>query len=437
MHSNDFAKGSIPQTKKISTLTSLRFPNFRWLFIANILGNAGQWIQQITLNWLVYDITGSGTILGTINMVRSISSLSMIPASGILIDRFKRRHVFLLENSVLFTITLILGLLLLSGHSHISYLFIFSFVAGLVQTVNQALRQVLVFDLVPRSHTPNAMALIQTGWSIMRSFGPMLGGFLILWLGPGGNFLIQAGAYALIFISIAKIQFQPRTNGAVHGSSLQNFKEGILYLKKEHVTRTFMFMGFVLPLFIVPIYTILPPIYAVKIFGDNSGRILGFLMGAVGVGGIIGGIVTASLGHLQRRGILQLTALFLQSITLLGFAFCTNLWMALFCLALSGFFEIIFLVTNQTLLQLSVPDNLRGRITSVVNLNAALAPMGGLIAGIISDRFGGPKVATIILATITAAIAIGALLFSSTIRNYKLSQAMTQKVIKPPANTDT
>jgi MFS family permease len=366
-------------------------------------------------------MTGSGTILGTINMVRAVSSLSMIPVSGILIDRFKRRHIFLFDNSVLFIITLLLGLLLVSGHSHISYLFIFSLLGGLVQTVNQALRQVLVFDMVPRSHTPNAVALIQTGWSIMRSFGPLLGGFLILWFGPGGNFLVQAGAYALIFISIVNIQFQSQITETVHGSPLQSFKEGISYIRKEHVTRTFMFMGFVLPLLIAPIYTILPPIFAVKVFGDNSGKILGFLMGAVGIGGIIGGIVTASLGHMQRRGILQLSALFLQSITLIAFAFCSNLWMALFFLMLSGFFEIIFMTTNQTLLQLSIPDNLRGRITSVVNLNSALAPMGGLIAGTISDFLGGPKVATIILATITAVIAASAFLFSSTIRNYKLN----------------
>jgi MFS family permease len=186
-----------------------------------------------------------------------------------------------------------------------------------------------------------------------------------------------------------------------------------------------MMLGFVLPLFIIPIFHILPPIYAVEIFGDESGRVLGFLMASVGIGGIAGGIVTASLGNLERRGLLQLGSLFLLSMSLIGFAFSTTLLVALLFLALAGFFELIFLTTNQTLLQLSIPDNLRGRVTSVVNLNVALMPLGGLIAGVGSDLLGGPKIITIVLAGIPAAIVILVFLFSPTIRNYRLSQAIS------------
>jgi MFS family permease len=162
----------------------------------------------------------------------------------------------------------------------------------------------------------------------------------------------------------------------------------------------------------------------VEVFGDDSGKILGFLMASVGVGGIIGGVVVASLGNLQRRGLLQLVSLFMLSLTLIGFAFSTQLWISLPLLALSGFFEIIFLTTNQTLLQLSIPDNLRGRVTSVVNLNAALSPLGGLMAGVGSDLLGGPRTITIVLAGIAAAIAVFVLLCSPTVRNYRLSHGM-------------
>lgn len=410
--------------EKISTLRSLSIRNFRLLLTGTVLSNAGQWIQQVTLSWLVYDITGSGTILGTISLVRSAASLGMIPMAGILIDRLKRRKLLMLENGFLFSITFTLGLLLLLGYQHIWFLFIFAFMAGMVQTVDMALRQVLVFDLVPRSQTPNALALIQTGWSLMRSFGPMLGGFLILWIGPGGNFIVQSSAYALIVVTIMQIRFPLQKTGIVSVSPLENIKEGIGHVMKERITRTFTFMGFILPLFIIPIFTILPPIYAVEVFGDESGKILGFLLASVGVGGIIGGVVTASLGNLQRRGLLQLAALFMLSLSLIGFAFSTQLWISLIMLALAGFFEIIFLTTNQTLLQLSIPDNLRGRVTSVVNLNAALSPLGGLMAGVGSDLLGGPKMITIVMASIAATIAVLVLLFSSTVRNYRLSQGI-------------
>ncbi len=418
------AGGSSTPGKKIGTFASLRIRNFRFLLVGTTLANAAMWIQQVTLSWLVYDLTGSGTILGTINLVRSAASLGMVPMAGLLIDRLNRRKLLLIENGWLCTITATLGLTLLLGHASISYLFVFAFLGGMAQTVDMALRQVLVFDLVPRSHTPNGVALVQTGWSLMRSFGPGVGGFLLLWLGPGGNFLIQASAYVLIAITILQIHFPARKSDAVRRSPLDNIKEGIRHIVKERTTRAFMMMGFVLPLFIIPIFTILPPIYAVEVFGDESGKTLGFLMASVGVGGIGGGFVTASLGHLERRGLLQLACLFLLSLSLIGFAFSTTLLLSLLLLALSGFFEMIFLTTNQTLLQLSIPDDLRGRVTSVVNLNMGLMPLGGLIAGAGSDLLGGPKMITIIMAGIAAATAVFVLLYSPTIRDYRLSHAM-------------
>jgi predicted MFS family arabinose efflux permease len=317
--------------------------------------------------------------------------------------------------------------MLLFSQAQVSYLFIFSFLSGMAMALNMPIRQVVVFDLVPRAYTPNAMALVQTGWSLMRSFGPAIGGFLIVWLGPEGNFLFMAGAYALIAITVIQIQFPPRRTSVTTNSPFQNIKEGIKYVAKERVTRTFMLMGFVLPLFIIPIFTILPPIYAKDVFTGKA-DVLGLLMAFVGVGGIFGGVVTASLGRVERRGLIQLVSLFLLSLSLIGFAFCTELWTALLCLALAGFFEIIFLTTNQTLLQLSIPDELRGRVTSIVNLNAALSPLGGLVAGIGSDLLDGPKTITIILCSIAAAIAILVFLFSPTVRNYRLSKAISTEL---------
>jgi MFS family permease len=420
----DAAGGSSIPGETISTFASLRIRNFRFLLVGTTLSNAAMWIQQVTLGWLVYDLTGSGTILGTINFIRSVASLGIIPVAGLLIDRLDRRKLLLIENGWLCTITATLGFTLLFGHASISYLFVFAFLGGMAYTVDMALRQVLVFDLVPRSHTPNGVALIQTGWGLMRSFGPGIGGFLLLWFGPGGNFLVQASAYVLIAITILQIHFPARKSDAARGSPLENIKEGIRHIVKDRTTRAFMLIGFALPLFIIPIFTILPPIYAVEVFGDESGKTLGFLMASVGVGGIGGGFVIASLGHLERRGLLQIASLFLLSLSLISFAFSTTLLVALLFLALAGFFEMIFLTTNQTLLQLSIPDNIRGRVTSVVNLNTVLAPLGGLMAGGGSDLLGGPKMITIIMASIAAAIAVFVLLYSPTIRNYRLSHAI-------------
>lgn len=405
------------------TFASLAVPGFRLLLIGTVLSNAAQWVQQVTLNWLVYDLTGSGTMLGSVNLVRAFAALAMIPVAGDLIDRMRRRHIMVATNSWLLAITLALGCALLFGYTRVWIVFVFSFLAGLALSVDLNLRQVAVFDLLPRRLTPNGLAVIQIGWSLMRSFGPGIGGFLILWFGPGGNFILQAGAYFLIAFTITRIHFPDRRSEA-RRSSMENILEGIRYVARGRTTRTFMILGLVLPLFIIPIYVILPPVYAVEVFGDKSGRVLGILMSSVGVGGIFGGLVTASLGRVERRGLVQLTSLLLLGLTLISFAMCSALWGALLLLMLSGFFEMIFLTTNQTLLQLSIPDNLRGRVTSIVNLNAALSPLGGLVAGLGSDLLGGPRTITIIFAGISAATAVCFFLGSKVVRKYRLSEAL-------------
>jgi predicted MFS family arabinose efflux permease len=283
----------------------------------------------------------------------------------------------LISNCWLFAITLTLGISLILGPPHLYYLFIFSFLGGLAQTIDNTLRQVVVFNLVPRASTPNALALIQTGWGLMRSIGPAIGGFLILWFGAGGNFLVQACAYILVMFSILKIQFGKSKTGTNQNSPLQNIREGLHYLAKERATQTFMVMGFVLPLFIIPVFNVLNPIYAKDVFHGGPDT-LGLLMAFTGIGGILGGLFTASLNRVESRGLIQLTALFILGLLLVGLAFMTQLWNALLLFVAVGFFEMIFLTTNQTLLQLSIPNSLRGRVTAVVNLNAALIPMGGL-----------------------------------------------------------
>jgi sugar phosphate permease len=153
----------------------------------------------------------------------------------------------------------------------------------------------------------------------------------------------------------------------------------------------------------------------------------------MGVGGILGGVAAAFLSRLERWGLVQLASIFLLSLSLLAFAFTTKLWIALLLLSLGGFFEAISLATNQTLLQLSIPNELRGRVTSAVNLGNALFILGSLLAGVGSDLFGGPKMITIILAGTAAGICILIFMLSSTVRNYRLSEGIASNSARKPS----
>lgn len=146
-------------------------------------------------------------MLGTFSTIRSVTAIGMIPAAGVLTDRVERRKMMMITNAWLFVVTLLFGLLLITGHSKLSYLVIFAFFVSLTYTIDQTLKQIVIFDLVPRAVTPNEIALLLTGSAMMRSFGPAIGGVLIIWVGPGGNFLVQAFAYLLIAITIMQLRF--------------------------------------------------------------------------------------------------------------------------------------------------------------------------------------------------------------------------------------
>lgn len=398
--------------------------NFAWFLSGTTLSNAGQWIQQVTLSWLIYELTGSGAMLGTLNLVRSLATLGLAPIAGVAIDRFSRRGLLLATSGWLFSISALFGVILTFNPGLIWPLFVFSFLGGVAQAVSQPLRQTVVFDLVQRAYVPSAVALVQTGWAVMRSLGPALGGFLILWVGPEGNFFVQAGAYALVAFTILKMSFPPERVALPAGNTRGNLIEGLRYVIAEPTTRAFVLMGWVLPLFIIPTFSALTPIYAKDIFGGGPDT-LGALLSAVGVGGIAGGFVTTALGRVERRGAIQLGALLLLSFSLIGFGLSTALWTALVCLGLAGFFEMIFLTTNQTLLQLSIPNELRGRVTGIITLNAGLMPVGALVAGFGADIFG-PRLITLILSGIAGVIAVGVYILSPIIREYRLSAAMEE-----------
>ena len=408
----------------LGTFDSLKLHNFRLLLIGTTLSNAAQWIQQVTLGWLVFDLTGSGAMLGTMNVVRSIATVGLAPFSGYAIDRFSRRTLMLAINAWLLAGSTVLGLLMLAGHREVWFLFVFALYGGIGQTLDMPLRQTVVFVLVPRQLASNAVALIQTGWSIMRSAGPFAAGFLILWLGAGGNFLIQAALYALIAFNTLRITFPPNQASTMRRSVMGNVREGLVYVASQPVTRAFLVMGWMLPLLIVPVYVSLSPIYAKNVFHGGP-EVLGLLVGCVGVGGIAGGLFTASISRVDRRGLVQIAALFLTALSLVGFALSADLWLAVFFLTLSGFFELIFLTGNQTLLQLSIPDELRGRITSITTLSAGLAPLGAFSAGAGSDLIG-PRAITLILSGIAAAIAVVVYLFVPVVRDYRMSKAIAR-----------
>jgi len=424
-------KGPLPSAPAMGTFHALRFRDFRLLWIGTLFASAGMWIQQATLSWVVYDVSGSGALLGAMGLMRAIPMLLLTPFAGVAADRMDRKGLMLSSQVGMLLLALGLGIGLAFHRVGIWHLFAFTFLAGIAQAFNQPVRQTIVFDLVPRHAIANAVALSTAGFNFTRALGPSLAGFLIAWFGPAGNFFVQSAAYFGVVASVLMIAFPPGRRAGGNVSVLSNLAEGFRYVARDPTARILVALGIIPPLLIIPTLMSLTPIFAKDIFHSGPTG-LGFLLSSVGVGGVAGALFTASLGSFDRRGLLQLGSLFGMALAVLGFAFTRSLYAALPLLLAAGFFEMIFMSTNQAVLQLSVPDRMRGRVTSILMLNMALMPVGGVVVGAGADLVGAPWMAG---GSATAAILLGLFItaFVPRVRRLRLSQIRPADGGQPPS----
>jgi MFS family permease len=399
--------------------------------MGSLFASAGQWIQQTTLGWVVYDLTGSGTLLGAISAMRAIPMVLLTPFGGVAADRMDRRVLMLGSQVGMFLLALALGLGLAFHRIQTWHLFMFTFLAGAAQVFNQPVRQTVVFDVVPRPVIPNAVALNTAAFNFTRALGPSAAGFLIAWFGPAGNFFIQSAAYLGVVASVLFIAFPPGRRVSRNTSVLKNLGEGFRYVATDSTTRVLVLLGLIPPILLIPSFMALMPIFAKSVFHSGPTG-LGFLLSSVGVGAVGGALFAASLGSFERRGLLQLGALFGMCLALLAFSFSRSLWVALPLLAVTGFCEMVYMTTNQTVLQLSVPDQLRGRVTSIMMLNMSFMPLSGLYAGALADRIGAPAT-TAALSLIALVLAVLVTAFIPRVRNLRLSQVNQARAQSAPA----
>lgn len=257
--------GSSPRLespKKIGAFQALHYSDFRLLWTGTIFSSAALWIQQATMSWLAYSMTGSGTILGSIQLMRAIPALLLAPLGGLAADRFNRKYLMLATQVMVFILALAMGTGLALNQIGVPHLFIFFLLSGTFQTLNMPVRQTAVFDLVPRNVIPNAIAINSAGTNFTRTVGPTIAGFMIAYLGPAGNFFVQSAAYLGVIISILMIKFPPQQK-IPHGESwVRNLAEGFVYVGKTPTIRTVVLMGLTSPLLLIPCVMTLPTIFA-------------------------------------------------------------------------------------------------------------------------------------------------------------------------------
>ncbi|MFA7250172.1 MAG: MFS transporter [Dehalococcoidia bacterium] len=407
----------------IGTLYAFRYRNYRLLWTGDVFTAAAQWIQQTVIGWLVYDLTGSGSILGAVNMMRSVPILLLSPAAGTATDRMSRNRIIAVSQVTMFVLTLLVGFDILAGTLQVWHLFVFTLLVSSANTFNMPARQTFVFDLVPRRVIPNAVALSWLAFSLARSIGPAIGGALIVLFGPANNFFLQSAAYLSVMTTVLMIRGQKAPEERPRKSFFDSMKEGYGFALSDPQARISLVISLISPMFLIPLHAALLPIFAARVFHSDAGG-LGILVGSIGFGGLFGGALTASLNRVERRGLLQLVALLVMAGGELVFcvvaAITGDLWLAAPFLVLAGAAESLYTTTNTTILQLVAPEHLRGSMAAVLQLSFLVMPLGGLLAGTAADYAGAPRVG-VALTTTAFCCGLAILLLSPRMRQLRLS----------------
>lgn len=409
-----------------ATLGALRHRDFRWLWAGTLCSTGSQWIQQATLGWVVYDLTGSGALLGAVLAIRAIPMLLLSPISGLVADRLDRRRALAASQFVMFVISVLLALGLALDRIEIWHLFAFTLLSGAGMTFDRTLRSTLLLDVVPRTEIANAFALNTIAFSVMRTIGPAVAGFLIAWIGPAWNFALQG----LLFLGVTMSAFMiaappPIPHAHVRGTAWGDIKEGLRFAVTHPVARLMVMMGLIPPLLLIPSFSALMPVFAVDVFLTGPEG-LGMLLSAVGAGGVVGGVLAASASRFERVGLLQILALLAFALSLIGFALCTTIAVAVVFLAIAGAAEMVYANSQVATLQMCAPEAMRGRVASLMPVFPAFISVGALTSGIGADWLGAPAI-VIVMALASVGIAGFAWTRHAELRQLRLSRLIGEQ----------
>jgi MFS transporter, DHA1 family, staphyloferrin A biosynthesis exporter len=395
------------------TFRSLKYRDYRLLWIGTLFTSSGQWIQQITVGWLTWELTSSAFLLGAVNGFRALPLLVFAPLGGVAADRVERKHLMQMTQIGLLIATAIMAAIVFSGQLKLWHLFAFTFITGIAWAFNNPVRQSVVVNLVPKHDLMNALALNSAGFNITRIVGPSIGGFMIAHLGGGENFTLQSFFYVGVIAMVGMMTIPALAARKNIVSVRRNLTDGFGYVMRHRQLRIQLALAFVPTVLAFP-YMALMPIFAEEVLGRGAEG-YGILSSAVGVGAVIGTLMLATLRSVSRKGLLLLGAVMLLGVSLILFSLSRSLELSCLILVLTGAAQMAYLTTNQTILQLTIDDEMRGRVMGIYMLSQGMMPLGGLIGGALADLTSAPT-AVMILGGCVCFMAVAFFAFSRELR---------------------
>ncbi len=388
---NQSANVSAPASDGFShAWRALKHRNFRLFFGGQTISLIGTWMTRVATSWLVYRLTKSSLLLGTVGFAGQIPTFLLAPFAGVIVDRMDRRKVLVWTQTLAMVQSLLLAWLTLSHRINITEILILSSCQGVINAFDMPGRQSFMIRMVEdRADLSNAIAINSSMVNAARLIGPSLAGMLIAVTNEGWCFFVDGVSYIAVIASLLMMRLS-REQIQSHGATMvQQLREGWDYVAASVPIRSILLLFALISLMGWP-FMVLMPIFAAQVLHGGP-HTLGFLMGAVGVGSL----TSALLLVVRRsvRGLLKVIPIgaFVFGAGLVAFGFSRNQWLSMGMMLVTGFGMMQGVTTSNTILQTLVDEKMRGRVMSYYTMAfVGMAPFGSLLAGAMAHAIGAP-----------------------------------------------
>lgn len=373
------------------TFRALGHRNYRLYFTGQSISLIGTWMQQMAISWLVYRITNSAFMLGLVGFLSQIPTLIFTPLAGVFADRYNRHRILIITQTFAMAQALLLALLIMSKIVSVWQIIALTMFLGIVNAFDAPARHAFVLEMVERKEDlSNAIALNSLVFNAARLIGPAIAGILVAVVGEGMCFFINGVSYLAVIFALLGMHIVPRAMAKERKPIMHGFKEGISYTLGHPAIRSIILTTALVSL-VGMSYVVLMPIFAKDVLGGSSDT-LGFLMGASGLGALIGALYLASRRSIKGLEKVALFTINIFGMGLIAFSLSRILWVSMVILVFTGFGMMAQMASNNILLQTVVHDDKRGRVMSIfMAAFMGMVPFGCILAGSSANFFGAPR----------------------------------------------
>lgn len=397
-------------------LVALQYRDFRLLWMGKVFSLTGTAMQQTVISWHIYSLTGSAVALGIFGLAQIIPTIVFSFTGGIFADMYDRRRLMMLTQSAMMFLAALLGLATAGGWVSVAFIYLIAALTSCVKAFDSPAHQSMVPGLVNREHLPSALSLNVLTRQLAAIIGPACGGFLIASMGIAGVYWINAMSFLGVIAALVLIHTPPQQDSRAKRMTIHTLVEGIQFVRNCRVVLATMVLDF-LAAFFASAYALLP-IFARDILNVGPEG-LGILYSAEAVGALVASAAMSLAGKVKSQGVVLLGMVVVYGLATTLFGASQWFVLSLILLAIVGAADTVGAVLRDTINQVSTPDHLRGRMTSVSMIFYLGGPqLGNLEAGLLA-AFIGTQGSVIAGGIATIILGLAAVAFAPQIRDYR------------------